>query len=162
MPNTEQTLDKLLRFIDKHSDSKLKPHFTDGQLQKLIEDEKPDLDGNQYENQFYEVQRMLKKLIKDGFIDYEDIKKVQLYAMTNPIEVTVGRNYYITYEGRCFEGYVKQKAEKQADNLLKETTTNKLASDSQRLAQGTKYLWIATVSLVVVEILKWIFEPSCH
>jgi hypothetical protein len=161
MPNSEIQLDQLLRFIDKHSDGKLKPFFTEGDLQKLIEEEQPDLGNNQYPNQFYEVLRMLNKLIKDGYVASEQIIEYEIHRSHVTIPVIKGNKYYITYDGRCFEGYVKQKERRELKDAQTTSRENKLVLDSERLAIGTKYLWIATFVLALVEVLKWIQDAFC-
>jgi len=104
---------------------------------------------------------IIYQLIHDGYI----------HAVWNPTQAQEqGQDpsqIKISFNGIMFwnngeGGYIKQKEKKDSNDANMLAREKKSASDSQRLADGTNYLWIATVSLVIVELLKWYFECSCH
>jgi len=104
--------------------------------------------SKEYPHSGAEFEYITRKLIKDELI--------LLYPSIQA--------YNITFEGLIFEGYVTREKNKQLTLQSQEVSLAKAASDSERLATGTTYLWIGTAALVLVELLKlWIeHHPSCH
>jgi hypothetical protein len=77
------------------------------------------------------------------------------------IDGYIGDDNEITLNGVLFHkngGYIQQEKDKKTNLHLKEATLAKAASDSERLATGTRYLWIATGCLVLIEVIKFLYE----
>lgn len=167
----EQQLDIALEFLIKWNDGSFlwykdattypeKINFRNRTDVKLNEDRLiPYLTLCGIENKFHLP--IIYQLIHDGYI----------HAVWNPVNAQYEgqdpNQLKIAFNGIMFwnngeGGYSKQKETKYSNDAKMVLQDNKAASDSQRLANGTMYLWIATASLVIVELLKWYFECTCH
>jgi hypothetical protein len=137
MKTHEKELDNLLFFIDRGtSRNTFRPSFTFTDLRKEIEEEKPDLGGNENPNNSDELGRMLKKLIKDGFIDIDVTENDTTFSMS--------------WDGRLFKGYVNEKNLK----AKKETKEDRRSS---LLVWATVVVAFDTV-LNFAKFLHWIYN----
>jgi len=77
-----------------------------------------------------------------------DATNIFQYLIDEELIIDVNQKPIITIKGRRFDGYVKQKADKDAE------IKRRLDFDD-RLSYGTLILAIGTLLLLLVEVLKW-------
>ena len=107
--DANQILDNLLNYIRDNSQDKFWESFSMSsynEFLKYIYEDKPDLGGFEDPENFPtktsgpEIQMMLQKLVNDGYLSF------------------TGSEYKLTWEGRCFEGYVKQEQRQSKTSTL--------------------------------------------
>ena len=133
----EQKLDAILNLVKTYPVFNLSHTGYKGELQKALMEYKI--------NEDEEYKFILSVLFEDGFVKGSS----EVISLTH-------KGFYADEKE-----YEKQKTDKEAATLQEKSNTDKLMSYSKRLAVGTKYLWIATSFLVLMELLKLYIEYHC-
>jgi hypothetical protein len=138
-------VDIVLSFLANSVEAK--PSITDGPLFSALQKRHPQLEK---QSDFgSDLHRILNKLVKEGFVD--------------TIESNVGnpRRYFITFDGKLLHeegGYEKAVKDKDARKQWEDSLILKGEKNGERLNTLTLILGIGTIALVLVEVVKFIYE----
>ena len=144
--NAEKYLDNLLTTIRKKLlVNRLMGHnitYTESDLMWAIGQENPDLGGM---TDLLAIRRMHEKLIKDEFVDEMILTEESKAKLTaKGVDVKGERYFYLTYQGICFEGYEKHKA----DIVLRENKVQSIA---------TRQFWLTLILAVGAFVAAWYY-----
>lgn len=106
--------------------------------------------------------RILNKLIKDGYVEFQEVRLSYENPMTN--EPIIVRRYWISFEGKIFveTGGYKEAIRKEAAQIkANETDVLVKLRNDKRLVIGTWVVAIGAIALVLWEMIKT-FLIECH